>query len=157
VKIITEKMKKLSDDTETTSNHKLNRKLFFAVIAVIIMVIALVGVYSVTKQNQSEDTFDVAFSVSEIEITENSTGFQKRAAPYYDAWRITVHKLTDDVLRDVDIWAYNQDGFKIVRHYDYLGGKQVIPLSLYHIKNHTMIVDIYWEGGYAGFFCAPWE
>lgn len=150
-------MKIITEIGEKLTERKQPHKLLFAFVAIFVTAIALIGIYSLIKPNQSENTFDVAFSVSEIEITENSTGYHKRLAPYYDAWDITVYKLTNDVLRDVDIWAYDQGGFKIVRHYDYLGGKQVIPLSLYHIKNHTMIVDIYWEGGYEGFYCNPLE
>jgi hypothetical protein len=69
-----------------------------------------------------------------------------------------VYKLTDGVIRNVDIWAYNGGAeLEIVKHYDYLIGKEIIVLSLYHFKNRTMIVDIFWEGGYEGFYCNPWE
>lgn len=140
-------------------NKEKTRKLkIYSIISIAVMIIAIAGIYLWSyKNSQPASTFDVSFTVKEIEITENSTGYHRRLAPYYDAWDIRVYKLTDDMLRNVDIWAYGQDGFKIVRHYDYLGGKQVIPIGTYHIKNRTMIVDIYWEGGYEGFYCNPWE
>jgi len=144
----------LADNKEKTRKLKT-----YSIILIAVMIIAIAGIYLWSyKNSQPASTFDASFTVKEIEITENSTGYQRRAAPWYDAWDIRVYKLTDGVIRNVDIWAYNGGAeLEIVKHYDYLIGKEIIVLSLYHFKNRTMIVDIFWEGGYEGFYCNPWE
>lgn len=140
-----------------SSSKKTGRSRLIAISLVIILAIVIIGIYfwSSAQNTKVATTFDVQFTLKEV--TDNSSLYYHRYGQWYDTWNIDITKLTDATLRNVDVWTYNGGPSpEIVAHYDYLSTK-FIRVQALRIKNQTVTVDIYWEGGSEGFYCNPWE
>ena len=127
----------------------MNRKLLTIILAVFISCFVSIAVINFLQQHNLDDTFDVAFTYY------GQKGETGRFATV-DAWRIDIYKLKHVVLRDVDIFTSYGKTMKLQAHYEYLSTDTVI-LSVLQVRNWTLYVDIYWEGGHEGFYCNPWE
>ena len=127
----------------------MNRKLLTIILAVFISCFVSIAVINFLQQHNPDDTFDVAFTYY------GQKGETGRFATV-DAWCITIYKLKHVVLRDVDIFTSYGKTMKLQAHYEYLSTDTVI-LSVLQVRNWTLYVDIYWEGGHEGFYCNPWE
>ena len=128
----------------------MNRKLLFIIpILIIFTSCIIIAIFTSLQQHNPNDTFDVAFTYY------GQKGETGRFATV-DAWRIKIYKLKHVVLRDVDIFTSYSKTMKLQAHYEYLSTDTVI-LSVLQVRNWTLYVDIYWEGGHEGFYCNPWE
>jgi len=127
--------------------------VLLAVIAFVVVVAVVAA--EVFRSSSASDVFDVQFTLKEV--TDNSSLYYHRYGQYYDTWDIRITKLSKAILRNVDVWTYDGGASpEIVRHYDYLGDSTIVVQAL-RVKNKTVTVDIYWEGGNEGFYCNPWE
>jgi hypothetical protein len=122
-----------------------------AVLCISVIAIAIAGVAYQQSQTAKPQYFNVGFTL------ENTTG-----APHMlgevAVYDITVWKLTTQTLHDVSVYSgYSSGGTTdLQRHYD-LWTNQGCKFSMMAPINYTVFVDIYWDGGYQGFYCDPTE
>lgn len=150
--------KAIGEGNLDNSVEKKGKSKIYAISFVLVLAIAITGFYfwSSTKDNQGALDFDAQFTLRIVE--DNSSQYYHRYGQWYDNWAIRISKLTDGTVRDVDVWTYNGGPSpEIVRHYDYLSGKASFIIQALRVKNQTVTVAIYWEGGHVGFYCNPWE
>ncbi len=130
----------------------MRRDIIVPLIVVCAIIVGAIAIQQNINSNSSNtpngsNVFDVQFNYHGV------AGTIGRFATV-DSWDIRIIKLQTGTLRNVDIFTSEGSTMKLQAHFDYYD-METHGLSVKQVVNQTLAVDIYWEGGYAGFYCNP--